>query len=275
MINKLKLFTLLTAMTLATPQVSYGSDETQGEGEVSNNSFEILPIELTYDIVKRAAVGQARGDVDQGNLALVCQEWHLIIEAESQVDKDLWKVLHGIETPEDEVIYQIFRNMQLIYKPAPHSDEGMIRLSIPMGHNPFKYTFDLSSCGDRDRHMVITNDLERFFIIGGENENKLVVYFGPHFWVNKNIDSLSKPLNAIMTSWEAEQEPVGIFWRWGNWTSQGWFDYLTDKAFRVLSKFTMYENLTSTRPGMVWAADVANDDGQKCFTFVCKPKLDL
>jgi hypothetical protein len=166
----------------------------------------------------------------------------LIIEEESQVDKDLWKVLNGIKTPEDEVIYQIFRNMELIYRPGPRSDEGMIRLPIPMGHNPFKYIFDLSSCGDKDQYVVITNDLERFFTIGGENEDKLVVYFGPHFWVNKNIDSLSEPFNAIMTSWEAEQASIGIFWRWSDWNNKGLFNYLTDRPVGELSVGNLYEH---------------------------------
>jgi hypothetical protein len=242
MINKLKLFTLFlfVGLTLATPQLSYGSDESRNEDV--EGPMTALPLELTSDIVKRAAIEQALNDESTENLALVCKEWYWIIEEESQVDKDLWKVLNGIKTPEDEVIYQIFRNMELIYRPDPNSNEGMIRLPIPMGHNPFKYTFDLSSCGDKDRYVVITNDLERFFTIGGENEYTLVICFAMRSWINKNIGSLSAPFNTILTSWDAEQAPVGIFSRWGNWTSEDGFDYLTDQPFHQLSEVSMCEN---------------------------------
>jgi hypothetical protein len=237
MINKLKLFTLslFVGLTLAIPQVSYGSDESQGE-EV-NSPMTALPVEIKEMILIEIV---SRGQSPM-RLALLNREWNQIIDDVLQEGNPVWDAWTGVKTPYDEEIYQQFRNMQLIYRPNPYSNKGKIQLSIPMGHNPFKYTFDLSSCGDCDRRMAITNDLERFFTIRGKNENKIVIYFGTHFWINKNIDSLVCPFNTIMTSWEAEQAPIGIFWRFGN-CSTDVCDYLTSQPSAELSNVDLHEN---------------------------------
>jgi hypothetical protein len=267
MINKLKLFTLLTAMTLATPQVSYGSDEFWDEDVLHSNPQEIyLPIDIKKEI-SREVVSSGQSPI---KLALLNREWNQVINDILQEGNPVWDAWPGVKTPEDEEIYQMFRNMELIYRPDPNSDEGMIRLPIPMGHNPFKYTFDLSSCGDSDPFVVITNDLERFFTIGGENELKLVICFAMRSWINKNIDSLSAPFNTILTPWDAEQAPVGIFWRWGEWL-MGKFDYLTNQPLAQLSNVNLYENWKKSAGGGL--AYLIPEEG-KNFQVYCEPKLE-
>jgi hypothetical protein len=45
-----------------------------------------------------------------------------------------------------------------------------------------------------------------------------------------------------MKSWNAEQAPAGIFWRWGDEHNLTWFDYLVTSSLKGISGENLFEN---------------------------------
>lgn len=165
-----------------------------------------------------------------------------------QVGKDLYKVLYGIKTPEDEETYRLFRNMELRYT-DPNSRE-VITLTIPEGFNPFGYTFDLSECGIIAEHVVITTNLKRFFTVEGENENKVVIGIFIKSLAKKKINYLPDVFKNIVDDWDVDENAaLGMFFSWPN---RDLFNYLLESRLfdlpLFISNVNLYKNWKRWRP---------------------------
>ena len=123
----------------------------------------------------------------------------------------------------------------------------------------FKGTFDLATCGNTANDLVITTDVERFFKVREENEDKVVILIALRQLVEQKINFSAEPFEPIMEEWDVSKAPVGIFWRWGNQSDSSFFDYLTAPSLFVLSSKDLYENwYTGAKRGVgrAWAAGV-------------------
>jgi hypothetical protein len=180
------------------------------------------------------------------SLACVCKDLRMLLKFQiGTIGTRCWKAFHGMK-PQDEALLETFRNMTLLYRPDPASDEGMLPLSIPKGCNPFEYTFDLSTCGDRAKCVRITTNVEEFFKVGGPNKDRVVILIHPLRSIEKrHMDKFKR-----VKKWQPEA-PVGIFWRWGNAEDVAWFDYLTSRSFAEISSEDLLENRSAgvTRGG--------------------------
>ena len=131
--------------------------------------------------------------------------------------------------------------------------------------NPFKIrdlvkedgSIDLSNpiFGDASKYLLITTDPEQFFNIVEKSE-RLVILIAPRFLIEEKIGSSTKPFEPIMTEWDADKVPIGIFYRLESWKNLGWYDYLTSAALIKLSQNNLYRNwmiaeprAAGTRPG--------------------------
>jgi hypothetical protein len=170
-------------------------------------------------------------------LARVCKDLRMHLKTQiGTIDTRCWKAFNGMK-PQDEALLETFRNMTLLYRPDPASDEGMIPLSIPKACNPFEYTFDLSTCGDRAQYVRITTSVEEFFKVGGPNKDRVVILIHPFGSIKKRHADKFKDVKE----WSPEA-PVDIFWRWGNDANLTRHDYLTTCSLEVISAENLYEN---------------------------------
>jgi hypothetical protein len=101
---------------------------------------------------------------------------------------------------------------------------------------------NLSTCGDTGNYLVITTDVERFFKVGGDNQNRTVILIALRQSIEQEINAAAKPFASIMPGWDAAKAPVGIFWRRGNAPETSWFDYLTTSSLSSISSENLFEN---------------------------------
>ncbi len=195
-------------------------------------------------------------------LRLVCQEWKAIIDKKDNpnnnqggnlsyssigpVWKECMKASWGVVTSEDEKIFQIILNGELVYRPDPHSYKGMIKLKILDFAHPFKGTFDLSACGDTASYFRITKNLSDFFAV--ENENpKGNILIAPRFLIDKYISTTATQFAQILERWNKDKAPVGIFWRWSDVKNLSLFDYLTSATLSDIASKNLYDNWRAAR----------------------------
>ncbi len=149
-------------------------------------------------------------------LALLTKNWKNIAKTGMQVNTPLWKILHGIETPEDEAIFQIFSKAKLVYKPDQNSDKGKIELLFSEFANPFNDTFDLSKCGNANEYIRITTSPSAFLAVEDTygNSFKTIVLIAPHFLINKYKYNSTTPKHFEQTlqNWNKAEVPFGIFY---------------------------------------------------------------
>jgi len=122
--------------------------------------------------------------------------------------------------------FERFLNGKLIYKPNTQNDVGKIELRIAYLPNPLDGEFDLSKCGDVGKYLSIKTGYCKG--IKPENENKVEIWFAPHFLIEKNLAGSASHFKDIMGSWNARTAPMGTFFTWGWWYNLGWYDYATN-----------------------------------------------
>jgi len=130
------------------------------------------------------------------------------------------------------MIYEKFLNGALIYRPIKDSDEGMLTLPIRKLPNPLEGTFDLSQCGNTGKYLSISMGYRKGRNL--ENKRKIEIWIVPRFLIEKKIDTTATHFQFIMSSWKQE-DPVGIFWTWGDWDDMSQYEYFTSAALDLLS----------------------------------------
>jgi len=103
-------------------------------------------------------------------------------------------------------------------------------------------TFDISACGNEAQWQVITQSMPRFFIVEGENKDKLVTLVVLRQVVEQAVkEDPNHPFSPILETWPVDK-PVGLFWRYGNYKNLAWFDYLTTSTLEEISRSNLFEN---------------------------------
>lgn len=199
-------------------------------------------------IVYHAAFAQCLDNKLPVNLALVCKDWFKIIETQMQVDQPCYKAWYGAIGHED--IYETFLQGVLLYRPIPNSDEGMIKINIsdlkdtlPEGtsrkllkKNPLEGTFDLSTCGDAGKYLVISSGYRKG--INPDNKDKIEIWIAPHFMIEKKIAN-APHLKCILGNWDENAAPVGVFFT-GSGDADEYFDYCTSKDIKFIAENNLF-----------------------------------
>lgn len=137
-----------------------------------------------------------------------------------------------------------FYNGVLRYTPT----DGSAGVTLKFADLNEEGTFDLSACGNTGQYLVITTSMDRFFQIQGENIHKTVILVTPRSFVEQGINtSPSHPFAAHMAGWDVDKAPVGMFWRWANFTNLTWVDYLTNADMFKISSVNLYGNWEASR----------------------------
>ena len=114
----------------------------------------------------------------------------------------------------------------LFYKRGQEDEERKIRFS------DFKDgTADLSECGDEASKQVYTTSRERFFEVGGANENKLVTFIGSRHLVEDLLPTRSHAAVHIV-----------FLWRWGSSSDTSKVDCLATSNIEEVSSKNVFEN---------------------------------
>ena len=184
-------------------------------------------------------------------LAAVCRHWNSVMRENSPVNR--MGVPYANLNPFMQACMNTywenrFYNGVLQYNPPQNGAIQDLRFSDL--DDPFKGTFNLQGCGNVAGDLVITTDPERFFKIRGENEDRVVILIALRHLIEQAINSTeAHPLVSVMDSWNADEAPAGIFWRWGNYQDLTWFDYLTVRSWAEISSTNLFENWKKRRRG--------------------------
>ena len=251
MINKLNISisSLVIALTLVAPQLSYGSNGQQIGEESSPKSAPRLPSFLDVIIVTQDDVKQVPKDNLLTNGAPTNNKCSQTDSEVSNLFKELkWNISVGSRfRTTDKNTYQTFVNAGLIYRPDPGSDERMITLRTK---DPFG-TYDLSRCGDTHKYLNITKDIELFWQVDKQNP-KLNILLAPYDLIKNYLDTTTKNFKGIMQYWNKDTAPGAIFWRWGGEENFGNFAYLISASLIDISSDNLYRSCPSTEGRVEW-----------------------
>ncbi len=201
-------------------------------------------LDVRYLCIKQAAMYQIldeKSTVNISNLALVCKEWAKFIQDELAVGKDCWKALHGIKTPEDEAISQIFQKARLVYKPNKNNDEGKIEWLFSNLEKLHNGVFDFSKCGEIYKYLRITTSLSTFFAPEEGINARLNILIATKYLINKFRSTTAKPFAGIKDRrWHKDTAPVGIFWRMSDGGTEHGYAYLTTESIEWISGTSLH-----------------------------------
>ncbi|MBP9752782.1 MAG: hypothetical protein KBD31_03115 [Proteobacteria bacterium] len=150
-----------------------------------------------------------------------------------------------------EDAYRDFLNLKLVYKPDPNSDNGKVILPVKALANPLDGVFDLSNCGDAAQHLSISTGYRKGK--NPANANKLEIWLTPRFVAERNLNGTAAHLKPIWHEWHPARD-IGVFFTWGNWDNDEWYDYEVKINNDVVYTKNIYETFTHAK-----AADAAFD----------------
>jgi hypothetical protein len=172
--------------------VAFGSEPILDEaGNVSKqlvvaNASGIDPASVIPKYVMKSILAKASKDNNPGHLASVNPIWRNIMRENAPYPSILNE---STANPFMKTCMQIWRHNEVIrrfckaiLRYTDPDTKAVQDLNFSNLVDPFKGTFDLSSCWDSSKHVVITTDIDRFFTVGGQNEHKVVILISPRHW---------------------------------------------------------------------------------------------
>ena len=142
------------------------------------------------------------------------------------------KLVLPVAAKRHEQAYQNFLNLILVYKPYDNSDKGKVILPVKDLENPLDGVFDLSNCGDAAQRLSISTGYRKGK--NPANANKLEIWLTPRFVAEQNLNGTAAHLKTIWDEWHAARE-LGVFFTWGNWDNEEWYDYEVHINYEVVS----------------------------------------
>ena len=236
MIKHLKnlLSPIMMALVLTVPQMGQAMDEAEKNLFPNSN--------LTSDVqelILKTTVKDCCYELGfAGNIGSVCKTWDKFVN-EKRYTSPLYKNLAvGLQT---KFLYDTFCNGELVFRPNPGSDVGMIRLKISDLANPLEDTIKFpAECGDAGKFLIILTGYRKGII--KENANKVEMWFAPREFIKQELKGgRAQQFKDIFPSWKPNAQ-VGIFWTWANDDNLNWFDYLACSDNLTLSSKNLYEN---------------------------------
>lgn len=221
------------ALAVASPQTICAAETVSMEVEVNGKEaktfecFPDLPPECQVMIIKQAVYDDCYEEGHANRLALVCTDWYKIIKTDRKFKLSLYPYPHNLE---QSCLLNIFMNGEIVYRPNPDSNKGMIRFKISDLANPLEGTIDLSQCGGALKDLSIINTgYPRGQI--GEKPNKLEIWLAPLFLFKKELERTAGYSNDNFSKWKPNT-PFGILWAWGNWDNlKLWDERLRNAEF--------------------------------------------
>lgn len=205
--------------------------------------------DVRHLIVKQASYEQCLENKSPVNLALVCKEWRGIIVDDMQVGQPSWKAWYGVIGHED--IYERFLKGVLVYRPTEGSDVGKIELPIAALTNPLGSPFDLSKCGDTGQYLSIATGYRK----GKKTENakKVEIWLAPRFLIEKELQGKAWHFAPIMSAWDVQKAPIGLFFNRGEWIDLRHYDYLTSLDWDSITSENLYKKWHANHTACTWS----------------------
>lgn len=215
---------------------------------IMHQSFEKSTISKTPTMngngidIKKLVLIKASKEVDPSILRLVCKDWRDVIDSGTPNDEELkyrtigpvWKqcihAWYGVLGHEDT--WQTILNGELVYKPNPDNDEGIILLKISGLHNPFAESFDLSRCGEAYKYLDISMGLRKGK--KDSNKDKSEIRLIPRFLAVHKLENSASYLKGTIAQWSVDVPVAVIFNWWSNANSAYAFCYWA--GYVVLAK---------------------------------------
>lgn len=209
-----------------------------------------MPKDVTGLLLKEISKG-----TNPRRLTSVCKHWYSVMREDNvpQMAELHYSATNILVSAMNPFMQQcvhtywdsLFYNGILRYKPIDNNGkviEG--RAAVTMKFSDFKDgTFNLSTCGNTGQYLVITTSMDRFFKVGEENKDKTVIAIMPRHRIQQEIKNTpDHSFASLITAWDADKAPVGMFWRWGNDTNLTLVDYLTNASISNISSRNLYEN---------------------------------
>lgn len=199
--------------------------------------------DVRHLIVKQASYEQCLENKSPVNLALVCKEWRGIIVDDMQVGQPSWKAWYGVVSHED--IYERFLKGVLVYRPNEGSDVGKIELPIAALTNPLGSPFDLSKCGNTGQYLSIATGYRKGK--KAENDRKVEIWLAPRFLIEKELQGKASHFAPIMSAWDVQKAPIGLFFNRGEWDNLEDYDYLTSLDWDSITSENLYKKWHARR----------------------------
>ena len=126
----------------------------------------------------------------------------------------------------------------MVFFPKKGSDVGKIELLIADLPNPLQGEFNLSECGDTGKLVSISTGYHTGKNPG--NAEKIEIRIVLRFLIEQSLTTTAGHFKGIMSNWPSTV-PVGIFYRFGGWSSLEWMDYLTNDPLEKIGDKNLYE----------------------------------
>jgi hypothetical protein len=239
MIKHLKnlLSLIVMALVLTVPQIIQAMDVAEEKAVV------LFPnSNLTSDVEGLILEIVVKDDCDKFGCARhvepICKAWNKFVNEERYISPFYKNLKVGLQT---KFLYDTFCNGELVFRPNPGSDVGMIRLKISDLANPLEDTIKFpAECGDAGKFLIILTGYRKGII--KENANKVEMWFAPREFIKQELKGgRAQQFKDIFPSWKPNAQ-VGIFWTWANDDNLNWFDYLACSDNLTLSSKNLYEN---------------------------------
>lgn len=230
----------MIALGLATPQYLNAMDDPMDIEPLDLELSTTVPLECWHLIIEHTAPKNITLHIGLNNLKSVCKNWCNFINTHKQAwfapEKPCWNAWYGVLGHED--IYNVIKNMVVIYRPNPNSDAGMIPLTIPSDVNPLDYEFDLSDkdlFGNTGDYVSISIGYRKQK--NTTNDNKVQIWITPRFLIKQHLSCSAKHFAPIMNKdrWNEEIAQVGVVFAGSSWNDIGDYHYLTNKNFDFIS----------------------------------------
>lgn len=206
-------------------------------------------------------------------LTPVCKQWFIFLRESNVLPQE--KLGYATMNPfmKDcmELYWRnLFDNGILYCTPS----NGGSQISLPFSNlHKTAGTFNLSAFGDVSPWLIITTNMDRFYLVGGENKGKAVMLIKPRYVIEQESKKPSNtyPLDVLLAQGNADQNPIIIVWRWGGSDDLTCIDHLTTATILEISSRSLCENWRlSTKGGVSGLGATA---GVLKVDFMCFPRI--
>jgi hypothetical protein len=144
------------------------------------------------------------------DLQLVCKSWRnaMLEGKEPRPESQFWGLNPLMQQCLKLWWSEVFKNAVLHYT-DPEDATKVIDLKFCDFLNR---TFDLSNCRTTSNLLRMTQSVDEFLQVEGDNNIKFIILFAEREMIKRLINSSAKPFVKILAGWDPSY-PFGIFWR--------------------------------------------------------------
>lgn len=224
------------------------------DADQSSHKALVFTNHIPKEIMQVIFVETSKG-TNPRHLMSICNYWYSVIREnnipeEAELHYSTTHILHTAMNPfMQQCMHTYWDNLFYngILRYTPVDEDGKVIKggeTVTLKFSDFTDgTFDLSTCGDTGQFLVITESMDRFFTVCGENENKIVVGIMPCHRILQEVKNSPKhPFYTTLRCLYPDKTPAILLFRWGNENNLTRFDDIRTTDAKEISKRNLYEN---------------------------------